>query len=315
MNSYIDPATLDELNSRLGQLAITTPLTRVSRGLLFAASATADQDGYDRVMKALRLASDPDHKGSVSAKGFLAHHVRAAIKSAGESAAVVALSALSDECPHQAPLFNNSVAQFDVHARQRARRSDASLNHPLACNSGDLPWNLEPAQEAGVPPRRTPERLQVKAYGKHAAFCAESDVTRQDVPTVRFELASSIGEKKFDWQNKLTIQLTQDEIIEAAAVLYGFVPKVEFRNHGEDAKWLSIEHQGNSVCIRAGSKQPNSLRLVPINVGRTTALAALLTAQLDKALFGVGAQGALIPLLGRVAGAMMTSGSRRSANA
>ena len=313
--NYKDPATLDELNSRLIQLAITTPLTPVSRGLLFAASATADQDGLDRVMKALRLASDPDHKGSVSAKGFLAHHVRAAIKSAGESAVVFAPSTLSDECPRQAPLFNNSVAQFDVHARDRVRRSAASLNHPLACNAGDLPWNLGPTKEAGVPSQQAPERLQVKAFGKRAAFCAESDVTRRDVPTVRFELASAIGEKKFDWQNKLTIQLTQDEIIEAAAVLFGFAPKVEFRNHGEDAKWLSIEHQGNSVCVRAGSKQPNSLRLVPINVGRTTALAALLTAQLDKALFGVGAQGALIPILGRVAGAMMTSGARRSANA
>jgi hypothetical protein len=314
MNGYKDPATLGELNLYLGKLAIATRLTPVSLRRLFAAAATADQEGRDRVMEALRLASHPEHKGSLSAKGFLAHHVRAAIKSAGENAVVVAPSTPSDECPRQAPLFNNNVAQFDWHARHRARWSGTALSQRLGCNSGDLPNSLVLADEGSVSSNNVPERLQVKAFGKRAAFCAESDVTRREVPTVRFELASAIGEKTFDWKNKLTIQLTQDEIIEAAAVLFGFAPKVEFRNHGEDAKWLSIEHQGNSVCIRGGSKQPNSMRLVPIGVGRTTALAALLTAQLDKALFGVGTQGALIPLLSRIAGVMMTSTSRRSAN-
>ena len=65
--------------------------------------------------------------------------------------------------------------------------------------------------------------------------------------------------------------------------------------------------------MKGGSKLPNSMRIVPIDVGRSTALAALLAAQLDKALFNAGSTGTLMPLLRNVAANLMNGTPRRAA--
>lgn len=308
MNAYQDPKSLGEFNSRLAAMKIDKRLSPASLKELFALSSTNDRAGRDRVMDALRLATDANSRGSLGAMNFLIRQVDAALLNAGES--------------------DRRSAAGNAPRPERASRTDnvTPLNRPSAAPHTEDDELARAPDSDDVPMRRSassahadgqagdaPERLQVKAFGSKAALCAESDMTRRNVPTVRFELATAVGVRQYDWKNKLVIQLTQDEIIEAAAVLFGFVPEVEFRNHGDDAKWLHIKHQGNSVCIRAGSKQPNSIRLVPIGVGRTTALAALLAAQLDKTLFGAGANGTLLALVGRVAGAMMAGSAKRTA--
>lgn len=304
MNDYKDPTTIGEINARLIDLGIQKRLTPVSLEHLFAGATTENTAGRQRVMHALRLAANANTPGSLNAVSFLTKQVESAVTKARET----------DRSPvaSRAQSQPDNVTPFDRNARQPIAAVDDDVAN--APDEDEAP-SRGARQSTNGQEQESVVRMQVKAFGRKAAFCAESDVTRRGVPTVRFELATAIGEKQFDWTNKLAIQLTQDEIIEAAAVLFGFAPQVEFKNHGDQGKWLSIENQGNTMCIRGGAtQQANSLRLVPIGIGRTTALAALLVAQLDKSLFGAGSNGTLLALLGRVAGTMMTSAPKRSAN-
>lgn len=117
-------------------------------------------------------------------------------------------------------------------------------------NAGNRPWEEgEPSiskmlkeSSAGVvqAPNLTPIRganaprdyLSVKAYGKKAALSFEADETRAGGFTVAVDGASCLGERRYDWSNKLRVQLTLEELIQFTAVLYGVMPLVEFRNHG-----------------------------------------------------------------------------------
>ncbi|OJY94351.1 MAG: hypothetical protein BGP25_05015 [Lysobacterales bacterium 63-13] len=312
MNTYQDPANLGELNQRLRAMKIQASLTPSSLKLLFTNATTETEAGRGRIMRALRRAECATSRDSLGALRFLTDQVAGAVREAGEERPHRAAEPAAP-APSPGPRHNN-VAQFSRPVRQGNREPQPEQGPDMA-NDPDDDAAADP--EMGRSGASTPgtHRLQVKAFGKKAALCVESDVTRRDAPTVRFELATMISDKNYDWKNKLVIQLTQDEIIEAAAVLFGFAPKVEFRNHGDDAKFLSLEMQPGGLLVRAGNKNANSIRILPVGVGRTTAMAALLVAQLDKALFGAGCYGALIPLLHRVAGTMMTNASRGRAAA
>jgi len=69
-------------------------------------------------------------------------------------------------------------------------------------------------------------------YGSQSALYAGADITRSGVHTLRLEGAKSVEARKYNWDQKIAIQLTQDELPHVACVLYGWVQQCEYKNHG-----------------------------------------------------------------------------------
>lgn len=289
MSTYVEPTKLGELNAALAKLGLPSSLTPAELGQLAKACEDEQKEGRARLLSALRIASHPDSQGSLGAMAFLRRVLEPYTE--GKRQASASVTSIADRLPPQDAAGN--VATHESHERE---------------------VNTHRRDDARQPADRERKSEQVKVFGARAALCVETDTTRGNVPTVRFEFATAVGERKYDWSAKLTVQLTQDEIIQAATVFFGFATKVEFKNHGGDeAKWLSIEHQGTNLFIKGGNKHQGSLRAVPVDASRATAIAALITSQLDKALFGAGRNGTLMPLLRNVAAAMMTGAPTRKA--
>lgn len=123
-------------------------------------------------------------------------------------------------------------------------------------------------------------RQQERAYCQAAALCFECDTTRKDQPTVRVEAALATGYNKFDWTNKIAVQLSVDELATVVAVFLGWVAKCEYRYHGEDRnKGFSIENQPGHMLVRLneGGEPP---RAIPVDPARAFAITSLLFDQL-----------------------------------
>lgn len=92
-------------------------------------------------------------------------------------------------------------------------------------------------------------------YGGSAALFFESDTSRKGDHTIRLEGAPCIGTRKYDWENKIAVQLTQHELLVFTGVLYGMLPGCEYGNHGEDnSKGFSIEDQGEKLFVKVFAK-------------------------------------------------------------
>lgn len=115
-----------------------------------------------------------------------------------------------------------------------------------------------PAEDA-----RARDRLTHHVYGTKGALCFETDMTRETDrrearPTVALDAAEASAPKQFDWGNKIRIQMTINELPMVAAVLLGFLPKCEFKNHGPDNnKGFSIERQQGQFFVRVFTKGAN----------------------------------------------------------
>ncbi|MCE2571652.1 hypothetical protein [Motilimonas eburnea] len=96
-----------------------------------------------------------------------------------------------------------------------------------------------------------PEYFNVKAHGTKAACEVKPSVTQGGFYTIMLEAASAIqGSKSFQWQNKqdkISIQVTNEELIEVAAVFLGFSMGCKYGNHGigDSSKQFEMKFQTN----------------------------------------------------------------------
>ena len=154
---------------------------------------------------------------------------------------------------------------------------------------------------AGRAPRATstparPDRVQCRVYGSKAALCIETDVTRQDEPTLRFEAAPATGPRAYDWPRKLTLQLTRAELPVVTATVLGLLPRCTYKNHGpEQNKGLEIEYQGSHLFVRLFQKDRGVLA-VPVGPADSYALAALALRALRQGTPWLSDQGILMLL-------------------
>ena len=133
-------------------------------------------------------------------------------------------------------------------------------------------------------------------YGSKAALCIETDVTRQDEPTLRLEAAPATGPRAYDWPRKLTLQLTREELPVVAATVLGLLPRCTYKNHGpEQNKGLEIEHQGSHLFVRLFQKDRGVLA-VPVGPADSYALAALALRALRQGTPWLSDQGILMAL-------------------
>ncbi len=96
--------------------------------------------------------------------------------------------------------------------------------------------------------------LKFVAYGTSSAVQCEESKTKSGFHTLCFDIAHAKGQKEFDWINKLSIQLTQNELPIFIAFCLGWINEVRFDLHGGDAKkWIEFIRQEKHCFNKAGS--------------------------------------------------------------
>ena len=171
--------------------------------------------------------------------------------------------------------------------------------HPAATSNANPAPAAAPARSAAPRSGTTPvfrDRVQCRVYGSKAALCIETDVTRQDEPTLRLEAAPATGPRAYDWPSKLTLQLTREELPVVAATVLGLLPRCLYKNHGPDQnKGLEIEHQGSHLFVRLFQKERGVLA-VPVGPADSYYLAALALRALRQGTPWLSDQGLLMVL-------------------
>ena len=119
-------------------------------------------------------------------------------------------------------------------------------------------------------------------YGGKAALCWQVDQTRAGVSTLRLEAAKAIGERQYDWKNKIAIQLTREELPHVAAVVLGLLPETKGSNHGQGdqaGKGFEIQHQGKNLFVRVFGPNKGACA-VPVSAADTFEISGLVMRQL-----------------------------------
>lgn len=131
------------------------------------------------------------------------------------------------------------------------------------------------------------DRVNFHVYGGKAALCFETDMTKNNVPTVALDAATASAPRQFDWANKTRLQLTRAELPEVAAVFMGIKGGCKFQNHGPDSsKGFEIERQpqrGGTIFVKVFAKQ-QPVKAVPVMPADAFYVTALLIRQLQKAM-------------------------------
>ncbi len=146
---------------------------------------------------------------------------------------------------------------------------------------------------------RLAELPKVKCFGSKAALCAEATFMAPDVgalPTVNLEVAPRQAQT-VAWERKIVVQLSASELPLACAVLAGYLPNLHVKRPG---KGIELERQPNRLFVRA-SAGPGNLYLLPVTIGDTFRLSALLLGQLMKQAGMTDASLALAALRGAAA--------------
>lgn len=96
--------------------------------------------------------------------------------------------------------------------------------------------------------------LKFVAYGTSSAVQCEESKTKSGFHTLCFDIAHAKGQKEFDWKNKLSIQLTQNELPIFISFCLGWIHEIRFDLHGGDAKkWIEFIRQDKHCYTKAGS--------------------------------------------------------------
>jgi len=85
------------------------------------------------------------------------------------------------------------------------------------------------------------------AYGKNWALCVSANKTRGGFHTINIEVAKAVAEKKYDWKNKLIVQVTENEMPTLVALVNGVLLNIEHKYHGPNKdKGYAINNQMNN---------------------------------------------------------------------
>ena len=108
------------------------------------------------------------------------------------------------------------------------------------------------------------------------------------------EAAGSLGERRYDWKNKLSVMIMPRELPEVACVLTGALERCEFRNHGPDRnKSYTIERQSGGFFVKVfRSGDDRAMHAVPVPAEEAFFIATLILRQLARIV--PGADSALI---------------------
>jgi hypothetical protein len=122
-------------------------------------------------------------------------------------------------------------------------------------------------------------------YGKSNAICLNADEKKGGEKAVRLEAAASIKEKEYNWKEKISLQLTHQEMMGFYCVLMGWIPNFEGKGHGfSNEKSFTIKIQNDDFYkfyISVNCKGIPS-RSVPVSVFDAFRFATLIFNQMLK---------------------------------
>lgn len=124
--------------------------------------------------------------------------------------------------------------------------------------------------------------LKKHVYGGKAALCFEADTTRSGIHTVSLDAADATAPRQYNWGSKIRLQMTRDELLVVAGVLFGMIPSCEYKNHGEDnSKGFSIEDQGDKLFVKVFAKD-QKVKAVPVTPEDAFYVAQIFLNQMKK---------------------------------
>ena len=145
--------------------------------------------------------------------------------------------------------------------------------------------------------RQGRERLSHHVYGKEASLCFEPATIVDSVPgqvtppfnTLMVEIAPAIGDGRYDWSKKIAMRLTRRELPLFYAVCMGWLPEIEFANHGTaNDKTLAIKDQKTKLFLRI--RQAKRAMGVPIPAEEVFYVAGMALRALQSNMHGLDTQ-------------------------
>ena len=137
-------------------------------------------------------------------------------------------------------------------------------------------WNQQ--EEIPFNPRNQPK---ARCFGRQSALTVEGTrLMKHDQPvgdTVNLEMAPKDAHQ-VNWDQKITLQLSESELPVFAALCLGYLQEVEFARPG---KGIKIERQANRLFFSASQGQGRQYAL-PVPIGQVFQITSLVLAQLSK---------------------------------
>lgn len=120
-------------------------------------------------------------------------------------------------------------------------------------------------------------------YAASAALCFNATQSRQGRPTISLDAAEAIPNqtRKYNWQDKITVQLSAQEMPLVYAVMMGYMDKFKGAGHGSaNEKWFTIDKQQGKLFVSVNRKG-TSPRGVPVTAGDLYPVTCLFMRQLQ----------------------------------
>lgn len=210
---------------------------------------------------------------------------------------------------------NESFQQSNTngHIHQGASSNEQQFYDSNPTNSGSFgrePLNSKPEFE------RPDWFLQLKSHGGKCALQVETSKTKDDWFTVNLESATKesadTNNKRFNWKNKTTFQLTRNELPVFIAVLLGMLPSCKLDGHGEQMKFLEVANQGKSFFFKIGGIGL-PLHTIPVPIAEAYMFGTLALGQFARNFNGMTPEAAL-DIIGRMANQMFTNDGYKQAS-
>jgi len=133
-------------------------------------------------------------------------------------------------------------------------------------------------------------------YGRNFALYFAVDATKGEDATIAIDGAKAISEKKYNWPDKLRMQITRSDLPTVAAVFFGLLPECELKHYGADhSKRLVVKNQGGNFFVNMSAKDKPQIA-VPVGASDVFEIRALFLQQLLANRPAIGIEGMLANL-------------------
>lgn len=118
-------------------------------------------------------------------------------------------------------------------------------------------------------------------YGGSAAVCFEGTTLNGGQPTLNIDVAPKPDGRNVDWSQKITLQLSHNELVIVTGIFLGYAPKIQC---GRPDKGINVARQTGKVYLSA-SAGSGKIFGVPLDVGDTAKAADFFLARLIAGSF------------------------------
>lgn len=126
--------------------------------------------------------------------------------------------------------------------------------------------------------------LTIKSHGTKAAIAVAKTETINKWGTIIIEAAEKLNgnTKAFNWEQKIIVQVTQTELPVVIGALLGYLPAIEYRNHGDTNKGVVIENQGSNYFFKIFEASSKRLIVCPVPIVEAHLMGMLALSQYVK---------------------------------